>query len=603
MGKFHALVTGRRLTWRAMALVVRSSPAAVAGLLAVQLLEGFVPPIVLATSATLIDNAPSAAASDTAFRATVGALVVIAVALAVGRAASASASMFYYLVTQRFGSAVDALRMEAVTSLPGLAHFDEPALANSLQASQWATQAGRLTNYVGYFLRWASQALGSAVVATRIGWWVPILLLVTPVPGAVVAWRHIGPQKSLRKQRLDDFRHAGYAAALAVGLEPAREVRLFGLGDWLIERQGTRWSAAMGPMMEDLNRELRHALAAASVKMAVAAVPLVVAYQRFKGGALSPGDFSASVVAIGAALMTMRWVETFPAEAWRSAQFLPDLFALVDLPVADPRLRVGCSMRPPAPPVAGIRFEGVRFTYPGADRSVLNDLDLWLPAGSSLALVGENGAGKSTVVKLLCRFYDPDEGRITVDGVDIIDFDLAEWRRDLAVVFQDFARLPLSAAANVGIGCVEKVDHDGILQSAAELAKADDVIARLPEGWDTVLAREFGGVDLSGGEWQRIALARAMATRQGRRAAVLVLDEPTAALDVRLEQDLYQRFMTLTEGLTTLMISHRFSTVRMAERVAVLEGGRLLESGTHAELVDAGGRYAELYALQARRFA
>lgn len=593
----------QRVTRRALGLLVRSSPAAVVGLMAVQVVEGVVPAVVVGASATLIDSAPVAATSDAAFRATSGALVVIALALAVGRTAGAAVSMLHYLVTQRFGAAVDGLRMAAVTSLPGLAHFDDPALANSLQASQWANQAGRMANYGGYFLRWASQAVSSALVAARIGWWVPVMLLLTPLPGAVVAWRHIGTQKTLRQTRLDEFRHAGYSAELAVGLTPAREARLFGLGDWLLDRQARKWSQAMGPMMDDVDRELRHGLAVALVKMAVATVPLVIAYQRFRGGQLSPGDFSAATVAIGSVLLTMHWVETFPAEARQAAQFLPDLFALVDLPARDPRLRLDGSKPPPERPKDGIRFEGVRFTYPGTNRAVLDGLDLWLPAGSSLALVGDNGAGKSTVVKLLCRFYDPDEGRITVDGIDLAELDLAEWRRRLAVVFQDFAHLPLSAAHNVGIGCLERAEDRVFLESVAALAKTDDLVASLPDGWDTVLARSFGGVDLSGGEWQRVALARAMAARDGRQAPVLVLDEPTAALDVQLEHDLYRRFMSLTQALTTLVISHRFSTVRMAEQVAVLENGRLLEQGTHDQLVGAGGRYAELFALQASRFS
>ena len=588
---------------RSARLLLGSSPGASAALVAAQMLDGLAPAFVVAAGATLVDNAPAAGASAAARSATVGALVLIAVALAVGRVANAFVSMLSYLVGHRVGAAVDRLRMEAVTRLPGLAHFDQPDLASSLQASQWAFEAGRLVMYTGYFLRWASQGAGSAVLAARIGWWAPAVLALTVVPGAVVAWRHIGVQKALRMEQMASFRHAGYGAELAVGLEPAREVRLFGLGAWLLGRQARRWSEAMGPVMADMNRQVVHSLAAVTFKMAVTAIPFVVAYRQFTVGDLSAGDFSAAVVALSTVLFTMRWLEQFPAEVRAAAQFLPDLFTLVDLPDADPRLSVDGSARPPRAPAAGIRFEGVRFTYPGTDRPVLDGLDLWLPAGSSLALVGENGAGKSTVVKLLCRFYDPDDGRISVDGTDIRDFDLAEWRRRMAVVFQDFTRLPLPVAENIGVGCVERIDDRSLAEAAAGQAKADDLVVGLPAGWDTVLAQEFGGVDLSGGEWQRVALARAMTARLGREASVLVLDEPTAALDVRLEHDLYERFARLTEGLTTLLVSHRFSTVRMADRVAVLGAGRMIETGTHDELVASGGHYAELYELQARRFA
>jgi ABC-type multidrug transport system fused ATPase/permease subunit len=533
----------------------------------------------------------------------VSALITIAVALALSRVARAVVSMLLSLVQHRFGAAVDELRMHAVASLPGLAHFDDPALGDSLQASQWAAQAGTMVNYAGYFLRWSAQAVASAVVAARIGWWAPALIALTPMPGAIVGWRHTGAQKALRMERMAAFRHAGYCAELAVGLEPARELRLFGLGGWLVARQSGRWSEAMEPVLGDMARELRHATLAVVAKMAVSTVPFIVAYRSFTAGELSPGDFAAGVVALAAVLGTVRWLETFPAEVRAAAQFLPALLALTDLPRTDPRLTISGTVAPPAAPARGIRFEGVRFAYPGTDRPVLDGLDLWLPAGSSLALVGENGAGKSTVVKLLCRFYDPDDGRITVDGIDLADLDLAQWRRRMAVVFQDFTHLPLPAATNVGVGCVERIDDDGLLASAAAQAGADEVIGRLPHGWDTVLSREFDGVDLSGGEWQRIALARAMATRLGRQSSILVLDEPTAALDVRLEHELFERFAALTEDLTTLVISHRFSTVRMTQSVAVLEAGRTVEVGGHAELVAAGGRYAELYALQSRRFA
>jgi ATP-binding cassette subfamily B protein len=594
-------VRARRASWRGIADLVRSAPAAVAALAGVHIVEGLAPAVAVGASATLLDQAPAAATSDAARRATIAALVVVAGSLVFARLASACSSMLHYLTSQRFSATVDRLRMEAATSLEGLAQFDDAKLADRLQASQWATQAATLVNYGGYLLRWASQAAGSAFVAARIGWWVPVLILVTPVPGAIVAWRHIGAQKALRTEQLASFRQANYHAELAVGLQPARELRLFDLRSWILDRQDRMWRRAMGAVLADMRRQVRHELMASAGKTAVAAIPFVVAYQRFVNGTLSAGDFAAGTMALAAFLATMRWLESFPAEVRAAAQFLPDLYAIVDLPKDDPMF--SGTGRPPAVPEQGIRFEGVRFTYPGTEHPVLDGFDLWLPAGTSLALVGENGAGKSTVVKLLCRFYDPDAGRITVDGVDLRELDLWEWRRRMAVVFQDFVHLPLSAAVNVGIGCVNRLDDRGLLALAAEEAGAAGLVDSLEHGWDTVLAREFDGVDRSGGEWQRIALARALVARHGRGASVLVLDEPTAALDVRLEHDLYQRFAALTAGLTTLLISHRFSTVRMADRVAVLDAGRIVETGTHEQLVGLGGQYAGLYALQAGRFA
>jgi ABC-type multidrug transport system fused ATPase/permease subunit len=219
-----------------------------------------------------------------------------------------------------------------------------------------------------------------------------------------------------------------------------------------------------------------------------------------------------------------------------------------------------------------------------------------------VALVGENGAGKTTLIKLLCRFYDPTEGRITVDGIDIRELDLDDYRSRLAVIFQDFVHYQLSARDNVGFGDLASAGEESKLRDAAARVGILTQIEALPEGWDTPLAREFGGVDLSGGEWQRVALARAMMAQVGRDADLLVLDEPTANLDVRVENELYGHFAELSRGRTTLLVSHRFSTVRMAGRIVLLAGGRVVEDGSHEELIAAGGRYAELYEVQASHY-
>ena len=253
-------------------------------------------------------------------------------------------------------------------------------------------------------------------------------------------------------------------------------------------------------------------------------------------------------------------------------------------------------------PAQAIRFEGVRFRYAGRGDDALAGLDLEIPAGRSLAIVGDNGAGKTTLVKLLVRLYDPDEGRITIDGRDLRIIDPLSWRQRVAAVFQDFVQYELSAADNVGFGAPQRQDNRVALRRAADRAGALAVIESLPRGWETILSPRYeGGVDLSGGQWQQIALARALfAVEAGAR--VLILDEPTAALDVRAEAELFDRFLSITQGLTTILVSHRFSTVRRADRIVVLDGGRVVEQGTHDELVAAGGRYAHMFLLQAGRF-
>lgn len=264
---------------------------------------------------------------------------------------------------------------------------------------------------------------------------------------------------------------------------------------------------------------------------------------------------------------------------------------------------------PPAPRLAGrpcgsmpqrsIRFEDVSFRYPGAHEAVFDGFNLEIPAGQSIAVVGANGAGKTTLVKLLTRLYEPTAGSITVDGVDIREFDPYEWQQRTAAIFQDFVRYPLPVYSNVAPGRAD--DHE-TARAAAKQAGALEIIEGLEHGWESVLDRRYQqGAELSGGQWQRIALARALHARAAG-AGILVLDEPTANLDVRAEAELYERFLELTAGTTTIVISHRFSTVRRADAICVIEAGKVTELGSHAELVAAGRAYARMFELQAARF-
>jgi ATP-binding cassette subfamily B protein len=277
--------------------------------------------------------------------------------------------------------------------------------------------------------------------------------------------------------------------------------------------------------------------------------------------------------------------------------YMSNLFQFLAIPTASPN--------PKALPAAaddekGIRFENVGFRYPGQDRWALRNLSLFIPQGQSLALVGHNGAGKTTFIKLLTRLYEPTEGRILLDGRELRDWDEEALRRRIGVVFQDFNQYQLKLRENVGFGSVEHLEDEPRMERAIDRGGAAEVATSLKEGLDTQLGRWFkDGVELSGGQWQKVALARAFMRED---ADILVLDEPTAALDAEAEHAVFERFRTLAKGRTAILISHRFPTVRMADRILVLEGGEVVEEGSHAELIARGERYAHLFALQAQGY-
>jgi ATP-binding cassette subfamily B protein len=279
------------------------------------------------------------------------------------------------------------------------------------------------------------------------------------------------------------------------------------------------------------------------------------------------------------------------------ALFLTDLLAFFDM---RPAIRSKPNaLAAPRPIKRGFEFHNVSFRYPGSSRLILNRLNFHLHPGERVALIGENGQGKTTIVKLITRLYDPSEGQILLDGVDLREYNLEDVHREIGVIFQDFMRYEMTARDNIAVGRVEEIDNLELLQTAARKSMADSTLARLPQRYEQMLGRRFDqGVDLSGGEWQKVALARAYL----RNAQLLILDEPTAALDARSEFEVFRRFSELTAGKTALLISHRFSTVRMADRIVVLDNGRIIEDGSHDQLASLGGRYAEMFEMQASSY-
>jgi ABC-type multidrug transport system fused ATPase/permease subunit len=486
--------------------------------------------------------------------------------------------------------------LDACVAPEGLAHFENPELADRLAAAR-DFDAGItgppiticMPNIGGGFAALAG-GLAQALLLARFRWWAPLVVggawLSTHyflAKGAV--WRGRTSPESVEKQR-----QAEYAYRLAVDAPAAKEIRLFGLGDWVVGG-----FVSLRRQLLDRSWEERR-LAGRPTSVAIA---LVVAANALFFWTLAR-DASAGRVelgwlvvygqaAIGAAALAFSELDWWFRTA---AQPVPLVLELAERMRPVGRLEAGSHPAASAP-TREIRFEHVRFAYPGTERIVLDGLDLVIPAGRSLAIVGQNGAGKTTLAKLVCRLYDPDAGTIRVDGVDLRDLDLASWRARIAAVFQDFVRYELSLRDNVAPG---GAPEDDVL-AALDQARATRVAAA-----DTVLSRAYeGGTDLSGGQWQRVALARALcAVRLG--AGIVILDEPTAQLDVRGEAEIFTRLLEATRGCTTILVSHRFSTVRRADAICVIEHGRVVELGSHDELIALGGRYRTMFDLQAQRF-
>jgi ATP-binding cassette subfamily B protein len=591
---------------RGMGLVARSAPGLAFTLLAMTVISGAAPAVAVAGTGKFLSTLPDAiaqGASSPAGQEVREALLLIAGAVFLSQLVGPLQQAVLFGLQRKFEAYLSRRLMAAAVALPGLAYFEDPEFRDELAVAHWIGfgPVHTLQFMVQVFQQGAQLVAMAAVAATYAGW-VPLVVLLAALPGGLASWRFESITGLARWRRSEDTRRADYYRNLAVTREPGKELRIFSLPEWARARQARHWLAGVQEMLALRRTGLQWVLGLHILAVVGVAVAYLIMLNSTIDGRTEVGTFTAASIAAAGLSTSVVALLREASRARRSSFYMPSAMRVLGLAEADPRLDLSGTTPARPPQRTGIRFDGVSFVYPGTDRLVLDRLDLDITAGTSIALVGENGAGKTTLIKLLCRFYDPTEGRITVDGVDIRALDLDDYRSRLAVIFQDFVHYNLPARDNVGFGALDRAGDDSALHEAAARVGILEVIEALPEGWDTPLAREFGGVDLSGGEWQRVALARAMMAQVGRDADLLVLDEPTASLDVRVENELYGHFAELSRGRTTLLVSHRFSTVRMAGRIVLLAGGRVVEDGSHEELITAGGRYAELYEVQASHY-
>jgi ATP-binding cassette subfamily B protein len=498
------------------------------------------------------------------------------------------------LLSEKFNNVTSVRLMEHAATLD-LEDFEDSELQDSLDRARRQT-SGRMT-LVGQFLGQAQDVVTIASFAAGLAVYAPwliALLLLALVP-AFLGEAHFNAQSySLDYARTPRRRELDYVRQTGASVETAKEVKIFGLHGFLIERY-----RALAAEFYEANRRLAVRRAGwGGLLAALGTVGYYVAYAfiawRTLRGDFTIGDLTFLAGSFRRLRNLLEGLLIGFSQLAGQALYLDDLFSFFEI---EPEIVSPPNPRPfPTPVREGFVFEDVGFRYPGAERWAVRHLSFTLRAGEVLALVGENGAGKTTLVKLLARLYDPDEGRILLDGHDLREYDLDALRANIGVIFQDFVRYHMTAAENIAVGRIEAREDRERIVAAAERSLADELIRKLPEGYDQIIGKRFRkGIDLSGGEWQKVAIARAYM----RDAPVLILDEPTASLDARSEFGVFQRFKELSEGKTAVLISHRFSSVRMADRILVMAEGQVEAMGTHEELLAQRGRYAELFELQA----
>ncbi|HEV8304058.1 MAG TPA: ABC transporter ATP-binding protein [Gemmatimonadales bacterium] len=580
-------------------LVFETHRGYTAAILVLRAVRSFIPVAVLWVGKLIIDGVIAAGAAARTggtpdwwhLAGLVGLELGIAV---VGEGLARLSALLESLLGDLFANRLSVRLMQHAATLD-LAQFEDAETYDHLERARRQT-VGR----IGLFALLLSTAQDlvtlaslAAVLLVQLPWL--LLLLTIAVLPAFLGEAHFASLGySLLFSWTPERRLLDYLRYMGASDESAKEVKLFSLSDFLVGRY-----AKLSEEFYQANKRLavrRNIVSTLLVTLGTLGyygAYGVIIYRTVLGaftiGALTflAGSFRASRDLIQRVLLSL-------SQIYEQSLYLSDLFTFFDVRpsvVSKPGARAV-----PRPIREGFRFDNVGFRYPGSDRWAVRGLTFDFRPDERIALVGENGAGKTTLVKLLARLYDPDEGRVVLDGADLRDYDLESLRRNIGVIFQDFVRYDFAFRENIGVSQVEALDDDARIREAARRSLADSVAQRLKGGYDQMLGRRFdGGVDLSGGEWQKVALGRAYM----RDAQVLILDEPTAALDARAEYEVFLRFAELTRGRMAVLISHRFSTVRMADRILVLQGGELVDDGTHEDLVARGGLYAELFSLQA----
>ncbi len=579
-------------------IVWRSSPTVVALGLVSRVLVSLIPLALLAITKLIVDYIVHAVATHQMIPRRFWWLVAAECGLAL--LTSVLGRVIDYLdavLADKYSRHVSVQVMAHAAELDLLA-YEDPVFYDRLERARvQATDRLAMIQAIGRLVQQIVTTLSLSLYIVAFSPWLMLLLVGGLIP-AFLGESHfafLGYAKNFRQTPVR--RQLDYLRLLGGSKEAAKEFKLFSLKDFLTKRFAHLWDGIYQENVALLRRKLIAGVFLSALGTLGYYAAYVFIIWRTVAGVISIGAMAAVTGAILQVSGDVQQLFSTLSGIADQALFLTDLLAFFEM---QPTIRSKPNALPaPRPIRQGFEFRDVSFCYPGTSRMVLKGLNFHLRPGERVAMVGENGQGKTTIVKLITRLYDPTDGQILLDGVDLREYELEDLYREIGVIFQDFMRYEMTAAENIAIGRIEELDNRELLQRAARKSLAHEVVERLPGRYDQMLGRRFEtGVDLSGGEWQKLALARAYL----RDAQILILDEPTAALDARSEFDVFHRFAELTAGKTALFISHRFSTVRMADRIVVLDDGRITEEGSHEELANRGGRYAEMFEMQAASY-
>ncbi|GEM90316.1 ABC transporter ATP-binding protein [Oceanithermus desulfurans] len=568
----------------ALKLVYRSAPGLAMALFAVVLVQALVPGLSVWAVKGLV-NAVVASSPDSWIYWGAFWLLVLLIDQVMGPVSA----MVQGNLNERLTASLNTRLMSKVNRFEDLLPFEDEAFYDRLNLlrEQASYQPTNLIIFLTAALREGLTLIPLLIVTGSLAWWLPLLLLLAVTPHAWVSFKLQRAVWETLSATNPEARRMDYASNLLLDPQYAKEHRLFRSGNFWIEFYLERFNRLHSAMRRQRSKQLVGNMAFVAVSLLGVAVALWGLFQR----RLSAGDMAMFLATLGYMQQNLTLLVSDASMLYESLLYFDEVRAFLE---EAPRTVAGKGrvLKLAGPPE--LSFESVGFSYPDGRRA-LDGIDLHIRPGELVGLVGENGAGKTTLVKLLLRFYEPSEGRITVNGTDLSEIEVVSWRRHIAAVFQDYGKYALELGKNVSIADHERLeDEPGILQALRQ-AQAEDLLEKLPQGLRTQLTKEFGGTELSGGEWQKVALARGFFRFE---APLVVLDEPTAALDPLAEVRLYEQFAKIAQGRTAIMVSHRLASVRHADRIVVLDQGRVVESGTHQELLERRGVYAEMWEAQ-----